>query len=101
MPLDHILLGCPASLLAAEIAFLSAALAPLGIKEQCRVGSEVVAFGDEHHPRSFWVSSLDRNQQPIKSDKRSEIHIAFKAKGNSFHDVCLARIQRKKLADVV
>lgn len=82
MPLDHILLNCPASLLAAEISFLTAALAPLGIKEQFRVGSEVVAFGDEHRPRSFWVSGLDRNQQPINSDKQLGIHIAFKAKGN-------------------
>ena len=46
MSIDHILLGGPASLLTAEIAFLNAALGPLGIKEQFGVATEVVAFGN-------------------------------------------------------
>ena len=81
MSIDHILLGCPASLLTAEVAFLNAALAPLGIKERFRVVPEVVAFGNEDDKRFFWVSGLDRNQQPIKDDKASGIHLAFRAKG--------------------
>ncbi|KAG8531942.1 uncharacterized protein KY384_003578 [Bacidia gigantensis] len=77
MSIDHVILGCSANKLEAEIAFLNAALSPLGIKEQFRVVPQVVAFGNDEDKRFFWVSGLDRNQQPIEGDKPT--HIAFKA----------------------
>ncbi|KAI4209968.1 MAG: hypothetical protein LQ351_007132 [Letrouitia transgressa] len=80
MSFDHILLPCAANLLSAELAFLNAALEPLGIKEQFRVVPEVVAFGNEQDKRFFWVSGFNRNNQPIKEGEASGIHIAFKAK---------------------
>lgn len=91
MSFDHILLPCAANLLSAELAFLNAALEPLGIKEQFRVVPEVVAFGNEQDKRFFWVSGFNRNNQPIKEGEASGIHIAFKAKGEFF---CLTLAQK-------
>ena len=97
MSLDHILLRCPASLLNAEVAFLNAALAPLGITEQLRVAPEVVAFGSEHNRRYFWVSGLTQDQQPIEDDKAFGIHIAFKAKSGSICSMYREKDLGKKL----
>ena len=81
MSLDHIILPCPASILDEEVAFLNAALEPLGIKERFRIVPQVVAFGDEADPRFFWVSGLNREQLPVEDKDAPGMHIAFKAKG--------------------
>ena len=84
MSLDHIILPCPSSLLDAELAFLNAALAPLGIQERFRVVPQVVAFGTSEDPRFFWVSGLDRDQEEIEDRGGLGVHIAFRAKGEFY-----------------
>ena len=77
---DHLGLLCPASSVDDEVAFLNAALGPLGIKEQFRIMPLVVAMGDSPQNAFLWVSGL-RNREEIK-DPVTPIHVAFKAKGS-------------------
>ena len=81
MALDHIFLPCPAFLVNSEATFLSAALGPLGISEDFRLGSDLVAFGTKKNGRFLWVTGRDRNQQRIEKEGAAGVHVAIRADG--------------------
>ena len=78
--IDHIGLFCPADLVDEEAKFLSAALGPLGIKEQFRIMPEVVALGDTPQNAFLWISGLRKDVGRVK-DPVTPTHLALKAKG--------------------
>ena len=78
--IDHLGVFCPPEMVDEEVNFLTAALGPLGIKEQFRIMPQVVAMGDKPQNAFLWVSGL-HSSGPLKSPV-TPMHLAFKAKGN-------------------
>ena len=81
MALHHVFLPCPTSLIEVEASFLDAALAPLGISQSFRVGSDLIAFGNDSDERFLWISALNRSEQPVDKHQIVGVHIALKVKG--------------------
>lgn len=83
---DHVGLVCPSEVFEDEIKFLTASLAPLGIKEQFRVAPLVAGLGNNPQKPDFWVSAVVKGQE-IK-EAVSPIHVGFRASRmviRSFH----------------
>lgn len=77
---DHVAVRVPADALEAELRFLNAALAPLGIAEQFRASPLVAALGRSPQKPDFWVSALDAARAEV-SGPVTQAHVAFAAAG--------------------
>lgn len=65
MSIDHVSIPVTLANFEAEVNFLSAALEPLGIKEQMRVVPEAVGFGKSDTGPFLWVGAFTPDKKPI------------------------------------
>jgi len=90
MPIDHIGVPVPFSLVDAEASFLTAAFAHMGIRELMRPRSGVVGLGDEQGPW-LWVRGVDYSggYEPIPDGSVVRVHVALtaedRAQVDAFH----------------
>ncbi|KAK8007601.1 hypothetical protein PG989_001591 [Apiospora arundinis] len=78
---DHVGLVCSSDVFEDEIKFLTASLAPLGIKEHFRIAPLVAALGNNPQKPDFWVSAVVKGKE-IK-ETTTPIHLGFRASNQS------------------
>jgi hypothetical protein len=76
MSFDHVGYYVPLSQIEAEVSFLTASLAHIGIKELMRPMPTVVGFGLEREP-FFWVSADDGTQGNGEDGKEGREQVAM------------------------